>query len=283
MNIFRLLGDLSHMASKAILIWSIHRNKSAEGISFLTQAMYALVFMSRYLDLFYSFVSLYNTVFKIVYILSAFYVLFLMRWIYPHTPEGRMAWQASGIILGSACLLSLIVNYRFTPAEVLWSFSIVLESLCVIPQLILLRETTTPTVITSHYFLALGSYRALYIPNWIYRYMVDRVVDPIAVVFGIIQTAFYLDFAWVYYSRQRIKLRDGMLVDSDDYERGWLMRWLRSKGDTSLQPLDRDGAVALPDDDALAALEGQVALPPDTEEPALRPDGEEHVGAHHTG
>jgi hypothetical protein len=31
MNIFRLLGDLAHMSSKGILIWSIHRNKSAEG------------------------------------------------------------------------------------------------------------------------------------------------------------------------------------------------------------------------------------------------------------
>lgn len=31
MNIFRLLGDISHISSKCILIWAIHRNKSAEG------------------------------------------------------------------------------------------------------------------------------------------------------------------------------------------------------------------------------------------------------------
>lgn len=138
MNIFRLLGDLSHLASKCILIWSIHWNKSAEGkqywyssqytvhvahhlagISFLTQSMYALVFLTRYLDLLFTFVSLYNTIMKIFYIVSAFYVLSL-RWIYPHSPESRMAWQATAIILISAALISLVFNYNFTVYEVRW-------------------------------------------------------------------------------------------------------------------------------------------------------------------
>jgi hypothetical protein len=47
--------------------------------------------------------------------------------------------------------------------------------------------------------------------------------DPIALIFGIIQTAFYVDFAWVYYSRQRVKLRNGGVVDSDDYNKSWIV------------------------------------------------------------
>lgn len=31
MNVFRILGDVSHTLSKCILIWAIHMNKSAEG------------------------------------------------------------------------------------------------------------------------------------------------------------------------------------------------------------------------------------------------------------
>lgn len=31
MNVFRILGDVSHTVSKCILIWAIHSNKSAEG------------------------------------------------------------------------------------------------------------------------------------------------------------------------------------------------------------------------------------------------------------
>jgi hypothetical protein len=43
------------------------------------------------------------------------------------------------------------------------------------------------------------------------------------VLFGIIQTALYIDFAWVYYTRQRVKLRAGGVVDSEDLGRGWLV------------------------------------------------------------
>lgn len=103
-----------------------------------------------------------------------------------------------------------------------------LESTCILPQLLLLRQTTVPTVIDSFYLLALGSYRALYILNWIWRSADPtnhgRHVDPIAVIFGVVQTAFYIDFAWVYYSRQRVKLRHGGLVDADDLRSGWLLR-----------------------------------------------------------
>ena len=35
MNVFRILGDVSHTASKLILMWAIHSNKSAEGYSCL--------------------------------------------------------------------------------------------------------------------------------------------------------------------------------------------------------------------------------------------------------
>ena len=33
MNFFRILADLTHAASKGILIYAIHRNRSAEGAS----------------------------------------------------------------------------------------------------------------------------------------------------------------------------------------------------------------------------------------------------------
>lgn len=35
-NVFRVLADLSHLGSICLLIWAIHKNKSAEGkMSFL--------------------------------------------------------------------------------------------------------------------------------------------------------------------------------------------------------------------------------------------------------
>jgi hypothetical protein len=83
-----------------------------------------------------------------------------------------------------------------------------------------------PTVIDSFYLVMLGSYRGFYILNWIYREFDGnpRKPGPPEIIFGVIQTAFYIDFFWVYYSRQRVKLRHGGLVDADDMRRGWLLR-----------------------------------------------------------
>ena len=119
----------------------------------------------------------------------------------------------------------------------LWTFSIILESVCVLPQLLLLRQTTVPTVIDSFYLLTLGSYRAFYILNWILRYAHEEPnhrPEPVAVIFGIVQTAFYVDFAWVYWTRQRVKLRNGGVVDSEDLSRGWLVSRLLGTGPTTV-------------------------------------------------
>ena len=108
-----------------------------------------------------------------------------------------------------------------------WVFSIILESVCVLPQLVLLRQTTVPTVIDSYYLLTLGSYRGFYILNWILREFDPNDIHPriaVSIIFGVIQTAFYIDFAWVYYTRQRVKLRHGGIVDADDMRNSWLLR-----------------------------------------------------------
>ena len=103
--------------------------------------------------------------------------------------------------------------------------------MCVLPQLLLLRQTTVPTVITSFYIVFLGSYRGLYLLNWILRGLDtnDHPPKPVSVIFGIVQTALYLDFAWVYWTRQRVKLRNGGVVDADDLRRGWLLNRIFGK------------------------------------------------------
>lgn len=106
--------------------------------------------------------------------------------------------------------------------EILWTFSIYLESVAIFPQLFMLQRTGEAEMITTHYLAALGIYRALYIPNWIYRYVTlcehmkavldttrmgccryftEDVVDPIAVVAGLVQTGLYLDFFYVYVTK----------------------------------------------------------------------------------
>jgi ER lumen protein retaining receptor len=85
---------------------------------------------------------------------------------------------------------------------VLWSFSIFLETVAILPQLFQLSRTGEAETITIHYIFALGSYRALYILNWIYRYFVQsHHIETIAVICGIIQTVLYCDFFYIYFTK----------------------------------------------------------------------------------
>ncbi|CCO30227.1 ER lumen protein retaining receptor [Rhizoctonia solani AG-1 IB] len=65
----------------------------------------------------------------------------------------------------------------------------------------MLQRTGEAETITTHYIAALGAYRALYVPNWIYRYWTEGTVDPIAVIAGLVQTGLYIDFFYVYFTR----------------------------------------------------------------------------------
>ncbi|CAJ2500280.1 Uu.00g031330.m01.CDS01 [Anthostomella pinea] len=229
-NIFRILGDCSHLLSKCILIFAIHRNRSAEGVSMITQGLYTLVFLSRYTD-FFRETSTWNWCFKFFYITSSIYIVGIMRWIYPRTREREIAWKLGGAALAASLFLSPFAMLIFEGKDRwsfftwLWDFSQILESVCILPQLLLLRQTTVPTVIDSFYLLTLGAYRGLYCLNWIWREIDVNDIKPnaVSIIFGVIQTALYLDFFWVYYTRQRVKLRAGGVVDADDIRRGWLL------------------------------------------------------------
>ena len=134
------------------------------------------VFVTRYLDMFTEWVSIYNFTMKLFFIGSSVYILYLMKFRFRPTQDPSIDTFRVEYLLGPAVLLSLIFNYKFTPLEVLWSFSIFLESVAILPQLFMLQRTGEAEAITTHYLAALGAYRALYIPNWIYR-CVRRCVD----------------------------------------------------------------------------------------------------------
>jgi ER lumen protein retaining receptor len=71
-----------------------------------------------------------------------------------------------------------------------------LESVAILPQLFMLQRTGEADTITTHYLFALGLYRALYIPNWIWRSF-----QPVPIIAGIIQTLLYSDFFYIYYNK----------------------------------------------------------------------------------
>ncbi|QIX01515.1 hypothetical protein AMS68_007032 [Peltaster fructicola] len=192
MNIFRILGDLSHVASLFILIAKMRSSSSASGISFKSQFLYTLVYVTRYLDLLWTDPtrSLWNTTLKIVFISTQCYVVYLMLNDYKPTHDPNQDTFRVEYLLAGAAVLGILFppKWTYSPFEMLWAFSIWLESVAILPQLFMLQRTGSAETITTHYIFALGLYRALYIPNWIWRYFTEGYLDPIAVLAGLVQT-----------------------------------------------------------------------------------------------
>lgn len=201
MNIFRLLGDVSHLLAIIILLLKIWKTRSCAGISGKSQVLFFIVFVSRYLDLVTNFVSVYNTTMKIFFIASAAGTVYLMFIKFKATYDGNHDTFRVEFLLGPIAILALVLNHEFSVMEVLWTFSIYLESVAILPQLFMVSKTGEAETITSHYLFALGSYRALYIFNWIYRYHFEGFYDIIAIVAGIVQTVLYCDFFYLYVTK----------------------------------------------------------------------------------
>lgn len=118
MNIFRFLGDQSHLASILLLIYQMRATRSCSGISFKSQLLYAIVYCTRYLDLFFSFVSLYNTTMKLVFIAAQLYIIYLIRVKYRPTNDMQIDTFRLEYLVGGSALLSLIATYKYTFQEV---------------------------------------------------------------------------------------------------------------------------------------------------------------------
>ncbi|RVW83765.1 ER lumen protein-retaining receptor A [Vitis vinifera] len=273
MNIFRLAGDMTHLMSILVLLLKIYATKSCSGISLKTQELYALVFLTRYLDLFTDFISVYNTVMKLVFIGSSLAIVWCMRMhrTVKRSYDGQLDTFRHYFLVAACFLSALIVHEKFTfqevthycaflvlpdllkPAkkrisrlrridnfifcsslsltkdvrsvivflplivlmivaiwptaivnvyllQIFWAFSIYLEAVAILPQLVLLQRSGNVDNLTGQYVFFLGAYRALYILNWIYRYFTEQHFSRwIACISGLVQTALYADFFYYYF------------------------------------------------------------------------------------
>jgi hypothetical protein len=95
--------------------------QSASGISFKSQFLYFLVYVTRYIDLLWTFYepkSLYNTVFKIVFIGTSAYTLYLMMNDYKPTHDPNLDTFKVEYLLGASAVLAILFPYKYTITEV---------------------------------------------------------------------------------------------------------------------------------------------------------------------
>lgn len=90
------------------------------GLSGKSQIMFALVFTTRYLDLFFTFVSVYNTCMKIIFILSSYATIYLLYVKFKATYDSNHDTLRMEFLLVPVVGLSFLVNHSFEPLEVIY-------------------------------------------------------------------------------------------------------------------------------------------------------------------
>lgn len=206
MNIFRLCGDMLHVTSILLLLYKLHKNKSCAGVSCRTQEIYAIVFICRYLDLLWTFISVYNSAMKSLFIVSTIYLIYLMRRQPPVATtydREKDSFRYELYLLPPCICLGVVTSHEMTLPDFCWTTSIWLESVAIVPQLLLLQQIREIENLTSNFVGAMGLYRMFYILNWIYRYMEDGHCNWVGWVGGFVQTMLYLDFFY-YYVKSRV-------------------------------------------------------------------------------
>mmetsp|Transcript_13144 Transcript_13144/g.18442 ORF Transcript_13144/g.18442 Transcript_13144/m.18442 type:complete len:214 (-) Transcript_13144:377-1018(-) len=211
MNIFRLCGDMSHVFSIIVLLLRLRVARNAQGISVRTHELFLLVFVTRYLDLFTTFYSLYNSCMKVLYIVTSAAIIYMIRFsepicsTYDKAQDTFLHWKFAVAPCAIVAILTHIFQNGFVVdiLELLWTFSIYLESVAILPQLIVLQRYREVENLTGNYIFFMGAYRALYIVNWVYRAFNEPFYQHHFVVYfcGVLQTLLYADFFYYYVKR----------------------------------------------------------------------------------
>ncbi|KAI0028635.1 ER lumen protein retaining receptor-domain-containing protein, partial [Vararia minispora EC-137] len=204
------VGDIAHLFSIFSVVYGIHSSESCRGISFNTRLLYVLVFCSRYLDIVFvttgHWISLYNFLMKMSFLISSVYVVVLMHIVSRRTNErGFSEHFHSRYLIAPCVLLAALFNYGWTVPEILWSFSIWLEAVAIIPQLSIIHRTGEASKAIKFSLHALTIYRMLHLLEWgrlyLFKYQQMSHIDPISILSGIMQAVILLVFGWVYGSQ----------------------------------------------------------------------------------
>ena len=200
-NVLQLIGDLLHLISFVIIIFKIIRERSSRGVSSKTFELYLVVFLTRYLDLFMYFISIYNTVMKLLFITATIFIIYLLRKSKYYSLDYDRIKEDSFphvYLVPFALVMTLLIHKDWTWWGLTWSFSLWLESVAVFPQITIINKNKGTLAYIAHYLAALGSYRFFYILLWIYRFIKYHTLSWVSIFSGTLQVLLYADFFYLY-------------------------------------------------------------------------------------
>ena len=149
---------------------------------------------------------------KVVYIASTASIINTIKFTepikstYDKAQDSFLHWKFAVLPCLVISTITHVISTKFAYINIidlLWTFSIYLESIAILPQLIVLQRYREVENLTGNYIFFMGSYRALYILNWIYRAYHEPFYQHHFVVYfcGVLQTLLYADFFYYYVKR----------------------------------------------------------------------------------
>eukprot|EP00392_Amoebophrya_sp_AT5.2_P015419 g15621.t1 len=226
-NLFRRAGDLLHLGGTLFLVLSIIIRRSTLGVSWKTQFLYTVVFVTRYLDLgdnvrtYYNFPSEaakmeYLILFKGTYITAQVLILFFF-WKFNAASGGNYEAHKDTFniwfVLGPYLAFAWLFAGKNTFQEIMWTYSEYIEAFVMVPQYqpFLLycpryifqyrseqREQKGRHTSVFIWIMCIGVYRCLYFLNWIWKELHHDYVATHSLIGGSLQILLFADFLMYY-------------------------------------------------------------------------------------
>lgn len=187
LNILRWSGDFVKLLSICFLLRQLLHKKDAHGFSRATLELLLAVHCLRYLDLWTTYYTFYNSFMKLFYIGTNVFALVVMHYdpvrnsVAPQETIRHWRYMCLPVVVLGFAITSFswwVLDNRgfFMMIEACWTASILLEPVALIPQMRLYQATGRPreSLDAGGFLFLMGAYRALYVLNWIYRAHAER-------------------------------------------------------------------------------------------------------------
>jgi ER lumen protein retaining receptor len=210
-DIFRYIADSLHFISMILLLNQIFKKKNCMGLSYRTQEIYLVVFLTRYSSIFFADQNWVHLGLKILAILLTLTTIYLIKFKKPYSITYDKIYDSFPhytTIYPFCMILTTIfhVTFRNHPYfQYVWTFSIILEAFAIIPQLYIMRKVDDIDIFTSSFMICLGLYRFFDILHWLQNIYIDKKIIlnthiiHMEIFFAMVQTLLYSEFIYRYY------------------------------------------------------------------------------------
>lgn len=212
-NAFRFSGDALMLLSRYFMASKVSSSRSVSGLSLKTQLTYLIVYLLRYMDLFWmtysknvygktvvNYLQIYNSIFKVTLVLFQIYMVWNIGVKYRKSYHARHDNFPISVLIGLSSVIALVLSLNpFFLVEYCYTLSLIMESVAILPQLVMTQESEDCESMTSKYIFFLGLYRLNYFVFFFIKKMKGQSVDLLMIFTALIQTALYIDFFKVYY------------------------------------------------------------------------------------